>query len=110
MPLRLIGFILVFAVFLAFVAFNLGNTCDISFGFTSFEDVPVFFTVFSSFILGMLCSLPFMLRIRSKRKNKGGAGDSAAHEKPQKQWGKKKDSTEMLPGPSFPDGGPYGID
>ena len=111
MPLRLIGFILVFGVFLVFVAFNLGNTCDINFGFTSFKNVPVFFTVFSSFILGMFCSLPFMFGIRSKKKNKAGDGDDPAGKKTKKRWGKKKEQEPEVPpvDSSFSDGGPYGV-
>ena len=109
MPWRLIGFILVFGIFLVFVAFNLGNTCDINFGFTSFTDVPVFFTVFSSLILGMLCSLPFMLGIRSKRKNKSVPADAITDKKPKKQWGKKKETTATPEETSFSNGGPYGV-
>ena len=110
MPLRLIGFILAFGVFLVFVAFNLGNTCDINFGFTSLKDVPVFLTAFSSFVLGMLCSLPFMLRARLKRKNKAEKGeDTAADAKPKKRWGKKKDAPSTPENSSFSNGGPYGV-
>ena len=106
MPWRLIGFILIFGIFLAFVAFNLGNRCDINFGFKTFSDVPVFFTVFTSFALGMLCSLPFMLRSRLKKKNK--PIDSST-QKPKKQWGKKKESPAEPEELSFSDGGPYGV-
>ena len=107
MPLRLIGFIIIFGVFLIFVVFNMGNKCDINFGFTSFKDVPIFLSVFSSFILGMLCSLPFMLVSRAKKKNKNAAGEGG--EKPKKIWGKKKEPPEVLPDASFSDGGPYGV-
>jgi uncharacterized integral membrane protein len=106
MPWRLILFIIVFAVFLGFIAFNLGNTCDISFGFTSFKDVPVFFTVFSSFMLGMLCTLPVVF---GRKKRKDPAKDEP---KLKKKWGKKKDEpAELAPveGGVFSDGGPYGV-
>ena len=69
MPWRLIQFIVIFAVVLLFVAFNLPNKCDISFGFTVIEDAPVFFTVFASFFLGMLCSLLFVFGGRSRKKS-----------------------------------------
>jgi uncharacterized integral membrane protein len=108
MPLRLVEFIVVFAVFLFFIAFNLGNKCDINFGFRLMKDVPVFLTAFSSFIFGMLCAVPFIISVRVKKK----AGDrETPPEKPQKKWGKKKEET---PAPdagdkSFFDGGPYGV-
>ena len=60
MPWRLIQFIVLFAVFLVFIMFNLENKCDISFGFTVISYVPVFVTVFFSFMIGMLCILPFV--------------------------------------------------
>jgi len=68
MPWRLIIVIVIFAVFLVFVAFNLENKCDISFGFTKIPEVPVFITIFSSFVIGLLCSLPLILHIRQKDK------------------------------------------
>jgi uncharacterized integral membrane protein len=61
MPWRLFGLIVIVGILLVFVGFNLNNTCAISFGFVSFTDVPVFLTIFVSFILGMLCSLPFII-------------------------------------------------
>ena len=65
---RLIQFIVLFAIFLVFIVFNLENKCDISFGFTTFEEVPVFLTVFFSLMIGMICILPFVF-IKSKNKN-----------------------------------------
>ena len=103
MPWRLIEFIIIFAIFLVFIGFNLGNRCDINFGFTSLKEVPVFFTAFSSFILGMFCSVPFIISARSKRKAKDNA-------KPKKGGDKKaEDLPGEIGGNSFSDGGPYGI-
>jgi uncharacterized integral membrane protein len=68
MPWRLIAYILVFAVFLTFIVFNLENRCDISFGFKKLENVPVFITIFVSFALGLVCTLPFALFARKPRK------------------------------------------
>jgi len=68
MPWRLITVIVIFAVFLAFITFNLENRCNINFGFTEFTDVPVFLTVFFSFALGLFCTLPFVIRALNKRK------------------------------------------
>jgi hypothetical protein len=64
---RLIGFILIFIVFLTFIILNLGNTCDISFGFKTISQVPVFITAFSSFVLGMLVAVPFALTLGRKK-------------------------------------------
>jgi uncharacterized integral membrane protein len=69
MPKKLILFIVIFAVVLLFVAFNLTNKCDISFGFTKIKDAPVFLTVFVSFFLGMLCALPFIISAGLRKKN-----------------------------------------
>jgi len=65
---RLITFIIICGIFLTFISFNLENKCSISFGFTSFSDVPVFITIFFSFILGLFFGLPLALTVRKKRK------------------------------------------
>jgi uncharacterized integral membrane protein len=117
MPWRLIGFILLFGIFLVFIAFNLGNKCDINFGFRVFNEVPVFLTAFSSFALGMLCALPFIFSIRRKKKDKAaGKGEPPTAlpaeipgeqgSKGRKKWGKKS----AAPDAGIPEeGGPYGI-
>jgi hypothetical protein len=64
---RLVGFILIFVVFLTFIILNLGNNCDISFGFKTIPQVPVFITAFSSFVLGMLFAVPFVLTLGRKK-------------------------------------------
>lgn len=68
MPWRLILFIVIFAVFLAFVTLNLDNRCNINFGFTQFEGVPIFLTVFISFSFGLLCAAPLVWRLSRKKK------------------------------------------
>jgi len=52
---------------LAFITFNLENKCDVSFGIKVFHDIPVFLTIFASFVFGLLCALPFKLRAGKKR-------------------------------------------
>ncbi|MCL2265231.1 MAG: energy-coupling factor transporter transmembrane protein EcfT [Treponema sp.] len=71
MPWRLIIFIVIFAVFLVFITFNLENRCDISFGSKqlTIEQVPVFFTIFASFVLGLFSSIPLLLHVRKKYKD-----------------------------------------
>ncbi|GHT70293.1 hypothetical protein FACS1894110_21580 [Spirochaetia bacterium] len=108
MPWRLIGFILIFAVFVAFIGFNLDNKSDISFGFTRVEQAPVYLTVFFSFALGMILAVPFVISIRSKKKlQKGESADPSPSRFLKK--GKKKDDSgkpeEILNGGSDP----YGI-
>ena len=71
MPWRLLVFIAVFGILLAFIAFNLENKCDISFGFTVIPAVPVFITIFISFALGLFCTLPFVIRALKMRKFSG---------------------------------------
>jgi uncharacterized integral membrane protein len=88
MPWRLIVFILIFIVLLAFITFNLDNKCDISFGFAKIAQAPVFLTVFMSFILGFLSTLPFIItagRKRVKAENKKRLAFA---------WGKKVDAGE----------------
>ncbi|MDR1174884.1 MAG: hypothetical protein LBK83_05380 [Treponema sp.] len=105
MPWRLIGFILIFAIFLVFIAFNLQNSCDISLIFRVFPEVPVYLTAFSSFILGMLCAIPFILGIGKKK----GGKEAAVKEKPKKKFpwsASAKKEEELPPGTE----GPYGID
>ncbi|MCL2179942.1 MAG: hypothetical protein FWB83_02345 [Treponema sp.] len=70
MPWRLIFSIIIFALFLVFITLNLENSCNISFGFTAIENVPVFITIFVSFAMGLICVLPLVLYIRIKRKEK----------------------------------------
>jgi len=71
MPWHLIKFIVIFAAFLLFIIFNLENRSDVSLGFASFRDVPVFVVAFCSLIAGMLLALPFIaaswLRARKAR-------------------------------------------
>ena len=46
MPWKLIFFILCLIIAAVFTGLNLGNSCDINFGFSRLEKVPVFFTSF----------------------------------------------------------------
>jgi hypothetical protein len=68
MPGRLIIFILILAIILFFIGLNLDNKCDINFGITKLENTPVFFPIFVSFALGLICSLPFIIKSKIGRK------------------------------------------
>jgi len=87
MPWRLIIFIIIFALFLVFITFNLDNKCDISFGFTVIEGVPVFITVFSSFLIGFLCALPLIVMIIKKVKHQQLKGERTRKEDPEIESG-----------------------
>jgi uncharacterized integral membrane protein len=82
MPWRLIVSIVVFAIFLTFITFNLDNRCDINLGFAKFSNVPVFLTVFTSFVFGLLCALPIAYRLKGMRKGQ------------EKFWKRKKTETQ----------------
>ena len=82
MPWRLIQIIVILALILTFIGFNLQNKCDINIIFRIIHDVPVFLIVFCSFIIGMLSTLPFIIghNIRKKRaieEKKHGSVDSS---------------------------------
>jgi hypothetical protein len=61
-------FIILCALFLFFVGVNLEHTSDISIGFHTFVDIPVFLITFSSFLIGMLFAIPLALSFGKKRK------------------------------------------
>ena len=65
---RLIVFILIFAVFLAFIVLNLENRSDVSLGFITYYDAPVFLTVLVSFALGIVVAISTVLSMGGKRK------------------------------------------
>jgi len=84
--IRLVIFIIIFVVFLGFIVLNLQNTSDLSFGFITLENVPVFLSVLCSFMLGMLFSIPLAFSISWKR--------HAAYRKLKKAEKEKEKSTE----------------
>jgi len=66
---RLIIFIIIFILFLAFIILNIDNKCDISLGFRTLKGIPIFVSAFSSFVLGMLFAVPLSFSMRRNRKN-----------------------------------------
>jgi uncharacterized integral membrane protein len=103
---RFIGFIIILAVFIIFIGFNLENSCDISFGFRMISHVPVYLTVLVSFMLGLLCAIPFVWLIKIKKSRNSG-GKIA----PPKKSGKGKNSSDAgnSDGGTYGESGPYGI-
>ena len=66
---RIIVFIIIFALFLAFIVVNLDaeHRSNVSIIFHTFEDVPVFLSVFFAFVLGMFFSIPLFLYKNRKK-------------------------------------------
>ena len=93
MPKRLVQIIIIFAVFLLFIIFNLEKKCDISFGLAVIHDVPVYLTVFCSIVFGMIGTIPFILSYQARKK--------------QKNEERKDGSADS---PSLPNSNHYGID
>ncbi len=56
---KLVFFLTGLAVAILFSAFNIGNTTDISFGFTVLEEIPVFLSIAIAFLAGAIFTLPF---------------------------------------------------
>jgi uncharacterized integral membrane protein len=102
MPWRLIGFIIIFAVFLVFIAFNLQNSCDINLIFRVFPEVPVYLTAFSSFILGMLCAIPFIPALKKKKDGKQLPPEGKP--KIKFPWSKAGKEEDLPPRPEEPNG------
>jgi uncharacterized membrane protein YciS (DUF1049 family) len=104
MPWRLIVFIIVLAVFLGFIGLNLSNTSNLSFGFKEFTNVPVYLTIFISFALGLISSLPFIIFGSVKKRIKQGKAAQAAKAAQAKEA--SGTSAENTPAKT----GSYGID
>jgi hypothetical protein len=67
-PIKLIIFLVVLGIVIFFVGFNLKNVSDISFGFHTLEDVPIFISLFIAFAAGVVVMLPFTFRRKKKIK------------------------------------------
>ena len=100
---RLICFLLIFGLFLAFIVLNLDNSCDINFGFYQFEKAPVSIMALASFFLGLLFAVPVTLVVRGKKQPKEPKQKKEKPEKKKKSSGTNQDETSN-------EIGPYGID
>ena len=111
MPWRFIGFVVMCGVLLAFMGLNLGNKCDISFGFAVIPEVPVFLTVFASFVIGLMCSIPIAIGIGLRKSRAGSKHAPADALKPKKGAANRgPESHGVLMAQKEDDGGPYGDD
>ena len=113
----LLTFIVICGLFLVFILFNLDNKSDVSFGFRVFSDIPVFLTAFSSFVLGMVFAVPFVLSFWKRKKKSPGAEPSDLSSPPKglkKLFGRKNKSQAMdfadSPDDIKKENSPYGID
>ena len=66
MPVRLLATIILMVLVAIFTGFNLDNKCDIWL-FHTFKAVPVFVTILTSFVAGVIVMLPFTLRRKTPR-------------------------------------------
>jgi len=58
-PVKLIVFLVILGIIVFFIGFNLSNVSDISFGFHTFTDVPIFISLFIAFAVGIIIMIPF---------------------------------------------------
>ena len=106
---RLIIFIVIFALFLAFIVLNLEHRSDISLGLKRFNDIPVFLIVFFSFVLGMLFSIPLSFgrkRKQSPAYHEASQESSMDKEPPEVKKQKKRRFGRGGKGEQFPGSGP----
>ena len=102
---RLVIFIIIFAIFLVFIVLNLNNKCDISIGFKTFKDIPVFLSSLFSFVLGMFFTLPLIITLGKEKKKKIDTSSSSPSGAGGKKRGKLSETDEYNK-----DNSPYGID
>lgn len=67
MPWKLLFYLVLIGVILVFVGLNLTNTSDISLGFVTFEDVPVFLSLFAAFAIGVGVAIPYAVQASSRK-------------------------------------------
>lgn len=68
MPLKLIGILALIVLVAVLTGFNLSNTCTIWF-FHNFKDIPVFAALLGAFLAGVIITLPFTFRKKTKKVN-----------------------------------------
>ena len=66
---KFIGTIIALILFVILTGFNLDNKCNFWF-FHTFKDIPVFIAILTSFICGIIVSLPFTMNHMNKKNKK----------------------------------------
>ncbi len=89
MPWKLVGFIICLILGTCFAGFNLENSCDISFGFKTFPNVPIFFSLIVAFALGVIVTLPFTVIKKKSAKDRKAQIEERARKKIQKEQAKE---------------------
>lgn len=69
-PWKLVLFLILMTIFVVFAGFNVRNVSDISVGFATIKDVPIFLSLFIAFLAGAFFSLPFALGKRKAKEKK----------------------------------------
>lgn len=82
MPGKMIFFLVVLAVVVFFAGFNITNVSDISFGFYTITDVPIFISLFIAFVVGTLVMIPFVAKKKVPKKKKKDKLTDGANESP----------------------------
>lgn len=85
MPWKLVGFIICLILGTCFAGFNLENSCNISFGFKTFQNVPIFFSLIVAFALGVIVTLPFTVIKKKSAKDRKAQAEERARKKIQKE-------------------------
>jgi len=81
-PVKLIIFLIILGIIVFFIGFNLTNVSDISFGFHTFADVPIFISLFIAFAAGVVVMLPFCLT-KKRKKPKIPSGNAEELDEPE---------------------------
>lgn len=89
MPWKLVGFIICLVLGTCFAGYNLGNNCNISFGFHTFENVPIFFSLIVAFACGVVVTLPFTVIRKKTTKEKKALAEERAMKKIKKDQEKE---------------------
>ncbi len=113
MPWKFLLFLIGLALVIIFAGLNINHSTDISFGFHTFENVPVFMGLGSAYLLGALTMLPFALSKALKKRRelstkykeeKKKSNASIAGEKKSARFGRSK--KKALPHNEESDGSP----
>lgn len=90
MPWKLVGFIVCLVLGTCFAGFNLKNSCNISFGFHTFENIPIFLSLIIAFVCGVLVTLPFTIIKKKTAKEKQALAEEKALKKIKREQEKEE--------------------